>query len=145
MQPTDLRLLDVEVFEVHAQRRGTDPHLDWSVGLAPEAEPDLDARVVFGTLHVHSEQGGGEALVAAILAYPSGSDPSTDELESLLVGSEAVGSLYDAARLALRAACAIADLSVEVPRVPPVHNFSLLHRAADSDLAKEDQTHPEDE
>lgn len=132
MQSTDLRISGIQTFEVKAERRGAKKHTAWSIGLAPEAEGGLNARVAFGTLHAYGETGGGEVLIAALVSYPeTDGQPSTDLVQAAMKDSDAAEVLYDAARLVLGAALALADVAMKLPRKAPKARFGVLKRIDD--------------
>lgn len=139
MQSTDLRLSEIETFEVKAERRGTKKHTSWSIGLAPEEEEGTSARVVFGTLHAYGENGGGEVLIAGLVSYPEGAYPDTSTVQAAMKESDTAEVLYDAARLVLGAALALTDVPLRLPRRAPKAKFGVLKRLEEAQAEDDDR------
>jgi hypothetical protein len=126
MRPQDLHLVDLEVTSLSARQSSGSRHTRWFVGYATEPEQEVHGRVVFATLHVYGERGGGEVSVAVIMVYPDDVEPTTEEFVGALVESDALESLYDYARTVLRGLLGFVDVSVTVRRKAPKPKLDTL-------------------
>ena len=124
-----MRLVDLDVLRSRAEKGAhNEPHIYWYVDFAPEPEESLAGRVVFGTLHAFGAKGGGEVMVGSIVLVPDDGDVSTEAFREALVESDALETLYDYARTALRTSLALVDVKVKLPRVAPEPVVGLLVR-----------------
>lgn len=140
-EPVVLQSVNLQVIELKAHKRPTEQHIEWRVGIAPDLDADLEGRVVYGTLHAHGPDGGGDVTVAAIVrAHGELGSSDADAFRDSLDGSIALESLYDAARSALRVCLALVDADIELDFASPTPTFGLLKRreTADSDAATEE-------
>ncbi|MFC9560031.1 hypothetical protein [Agromyces sp. NPDC056965] len=112
-------------------------HEKWFVGYAPEKEQGLNARVVFGSLHVASETSYGDITVSALLFDVSDKTYEESQIDELLAGSEAVEALYDYARTSLRTVLAVIDSDAIIPRAAPEAEFGYLERVTSEDSTTE--------
>ncbi|PKQ36543.1 MAG: hypothetical protein CVT61_00260 [Actinobacteria bacterium HGW-Actinobacteria-11] len=126
----ELVLIAPEVMDASVMRQPVDePHLHWLVGYAPEAGPEDNTRVVFGTVHAASEFGFGEVTVACMMKCPEQSALTADQFKAVLSESDALETLYDIARVAFRAVTAVTEVDVELPHKAPVPDMSELVRS----------------
>lgn len=139
-----LQSVNLQVIELKANKRPTEEHMDWRVGIAPDADEDLAGRVVYGTLHSHGPEGGGDVTVAAIVrVYGEQSLLDADEFRDALNGSVALESLYDAARSALKVCLALVDAEIELDVESPTPTFGLLKRREPPDSDAESGESPD--
>lgn len=124
-----LQSVNLQVIELKANKLPTEEHIEWRVGIAPDLDADLEGRVVYGTLHAHGSEGGGDVTIAAIVRMHSKADTlDADEFRDALDGSIALESLYDAARSALKVCLALVDADIELDFASPTPKFGLLKR-----------------
>lgn len=130
----DLRIVDLDILSLNASQNGTEPHVAWYVSYAPEIERELSrpGRVVFGTIHAHSEAGGADVTGACIMVYEDAS-ARTEEFFEALKGSDALETLWDFVRSTTRGVLGIVGSDAEVPTKAPEAKFSLLSRPGASD------------
>lgn len=105
-----------------------DERIDWHVDYAPEDASTGSERVVFGTLHLHSEQSVVELTVVGLLGYEAASEFTSEEFEAGLRESEAVETLYDIVRMAILPVAAQVECDVRLPVKAPSAIVGLLER-----------------
>lgn len=129
-----LDLLSPEVMEVRGRRVDIEgSHLNWLVGYAPERDDDNVGRVVFGTLHAGNDGGVGEVTVACLMGISEEDDPGAEAFGDLLVGSRALETLWDVARMAFRSAISVTEFEVPLPVKAPEPEVSQLVRSEEED------------
>jgi hypothetical protein len=130
----DLRLVDLDILRLNASQNETEPHVAWHVSYAPEIEEELGrpGRVVFGTIHAHSETGGADVTGACIMLYEDASAGTEDFFEALKA-SDALETLWDFVRSTTRGLLGIVGSDAEIPVKAPEAKFSLLSRPGAAD------------
>lgn len=122
-----------EVVRVRAAENASDEaHGLWYVGYAPEKEPSVNARVVYGSLHAASTTSYGDITVFGLFYDTSGAAYEDDEsLERALAQSAALETLYDYARTSLRTVLAVIGSDVETSDRSPMPEFGKLRKVED--------------
>lgn len=131
------RFLALEAF---AQTGGMERHLSWFASFDENIDEDEGHRVVIATLHAAEDEASVTITIAGSFYWASGAaEPKTREkLAKAIRESFALETMYDLARVQAHALLAAAQLSMDIPMVPPaaeVREFS--ERSEDSEDANE--------
>lgn len=134
MRASSIRLADPRVLELNgAVRSVPEPHVDWYVGVAPEAEPSGNERVVIATLHIRGANGGCDVIVGSRMIHPNARKVETEDFSRALEDSDALEALYDFARIQARVILATLEVADAVPAAAPKPEFSSLASAEDDE------------
>jgi hypothetical protein len=131
MPDVPLTVVSPVVSSIWAASAPNEPDITWTIGYAPETEPDGDLRVIFGTLDASGETGGGSVRVSCFVTG-TGSD-SVEDVEAALSGDLALETVYDVARVALRTVLATVDADAVIPTKAPAPTLEQLVRADSQD------------
>jgi len=135
--------LDVVRFRA-TQGDGTEEHVTWRVGYAPETvltDEGSWVRIVIGTLHAGGEGGWAEVDAGAFLVSQEEHPETDSDFEDLIRESMAVEALYDFARSHLRTFLATISVSVDLPWGSPEPELLILNAPDDEDEATESPDH----
>lgn len=114
----------------------TETHVVWNVGYAPELDHDGNGRFVLAHLHAANADGGVDVEIGATqLGGALGSIAGGEDAElyeSALGDSEALGALYDIARITAKGLLGTIDIGLDIPLESPVPEVTRLVRSTEA-------------
>ncbi|MEJ1087256.1 hypothetical protein WDU99_02870 [Microbacterium sp. Mu-80] len=133
----DIRLENPLVLAVQASIANvSEPHVDWTIGYAPEVDPDENRRFVLARLHAGDEDGS--------VTIEIGAGQNTGPMERIdadadtafgvqLAASPSLSMLYGLARITAQSLLGTIDSDLKLPWEAPTPEVTRLVRPAEND------------